>query len=293
MSNSIKYRLLILAAVAFGASGQASAEAGAVLMRAANGAEVTVADVLADAERIPSQLRGEVLGDAAKVVQLASNLAVVRALAAQAEAEGLAADPKVAAALRLARDRVLFEARLAAAAATVQADPGAVERLALADYRANPERFEVPEQIRASHILFRGDDARTRAAVVLLALREPGADFAALAREHSEDPGSGSRGGDLGWFGRGKMVKAFDDAAFALKPGELSGLVESDFGFHIIRLDEHRPAGRKPFDEVKGELSAAIVKKIEGDARTAIIAPVQASLQPEPSAIEAFASARR
>lgn len=293
MSNSIKYRLLILAAVAFGASGQASAEAGAVLMRAANGAEVTVADVLADAERIPPQLRGEVLGDAAKVVQLASNLAVVRALAAQAEAEGLAADPKVAAALRLARDRVLFEARLAAAAATVQADPAAVERLALADYRANPERFEVPEQIRASHILFRGDDARTRAAVVLLALREPGADFAALAREHSEDPGSGSRGGDLGWFGRGKMVKAFDDAAFALKPGELSGLVESDFGFHIIRLDEHRPAGRKPFDEVKGELSAAIVKKIEGDARTAIIAPVQASLQPEPSAIEAFASARR
>ena len=77
-----------------------------------------------------------------------------------------------------------------------------------------------------------------------------GEDFAKLAGEFSEDPGSRAQGGDLGWFGRGMMVKPFEDAAFALKPGEVSGIVESQFGFHIIKLEERRGGQGGAPDEV-------------------------------------------
>ncbi|HEY8469967.1 MAG TPA: peptidylprolyl isomerase [Longimicrobiales bacterium] len=86
--------------------------------------------------------------------------------------------------------------------------------------------------------------ARERALEILRELRE-GADFAALARRHSDDPGTREQGGDLGWFRRGDMVPQFDSAAFALRPGELSGVVESAFGFHIIRVDRVRGAERQ------------------------------------------------
>jgi parvulin-like peptidyl-prolyl isomerase len=70
-----------------------------------------------------------------------------------------------------------------------------------------------------------------------------GEDFAKLADEFTEDPGGKGKGGDLGWFGRGAMVKSFEDAAFGLKPGEVSGVLETEFGFHIVKLDERRAKG--------------------------------------------------
>lgn len=101
-------------------------------------------------------------------------------------------------------------------------------------------------RVRARHVLLSvpaGADEAARDSVRELAdsLREmaaEGADFAALAREHSEDPGSARTGGDLGWFERGRMVKPFEDAAFALQPGEVSDVVETPFGLHIIKVEE-------------------------------------------------------
>ncbi len=113
-------------------------------------------------------------------------------------------------------------------------------------FEENPAQFQEPEQRRASHILIKlaaGADAaakqaaKTRAEQLLAEVRKTPAKFADLARQHSEDPGSGGNGGDLGVFSRNMMVKPFADAAWSMKPGEIRGLVESQFGFHIIRLD--------------------------------------------------------
>jgi peptidyl-prolyl cis-trans isomerase D len=92
-----------------------------------------------------------------------------------------------------------------------------------------------------------------------LARLQKGEDFAALATELSEDPGSKVRGGDLGFFQRGQMVKAFEDAAFALEAGKLSDVVRSDFGFHILRIEERKPAEDHSFEEVREELAREVL----------------------------------
>ncbi|MFC0473695.1 peptidylprolyl isomerase [Halalkalibacter kiskunsagensis] len=112
-------------------------------------------------------------------------------------------------------------------------------------YEENEEQFG--EQIRASHILV--EDEETAAEV--LEKIEAGEDFAELAKEYSTDPGSGARGGDLDFFGEGKMVPPFEEAAFALEIGEISEPVESDFGFHIIKVTDQRNTFEDYADEIE------------------------------------------
>jgi peptidyl-prolyl cis-trans isomerase D len=118
-----------------------------------------------------------------------------------------------------------------------------------------PERFLGLERRKAAHILVTGDDAEAR----IKALRErieAGEDFAALAAEASEDPGSARQGGDLGWIERGIMVPAFEAALFAMEPGTVSEPVQSEFGWHLIRLDEVEQSGGATFEEARDELLA-------------------------------------
>jgi peptidyl-prolyl cis-trans isomerase D len=132
-------------------------------------------------------------------------------------------------------------------------------------YEQNKASFSEPEQRRASHILLTvgesgsakdKDAARKLAQDLLTKLRAKPDDFAKLAREYSKDPGSAPNGGDLGFFGRNMMVKPFEDVAFSLKPGEISDIVETEFGLHIIRLTEIKGGAVKPFAEVKGQIEA-------------------------------------
>ncbi len=131
------------------------------------------------------------------------------------------------------------------------------------------DRFTAPEEVRARHILIelRPDaDEQARAAARkkaedVLAKVKQGGDFAALAKEFSDDPGSASKGGDLGLFGRGKMVPQFDDAAFALASGQLSEVVESPFGFHIIKVDEKLSGGTKPLEAVRTEIVQTLTEE--------------------------------
>ncbi|MEW5879613.1 MAG: SurA N-terminal domain-containing protein [Pseudomonadota bacterium] len=130
-------------------------------------------------------------------------------------------------------------------------------------YEQNKSAYGQPEERRASHILLTAGEggtaadkagARKKAEELLAQLRRNPGDFAKLAREFSKDPGSAAKGGDLGFFGRNMMVKAFEDAAFKLKPGEISDIVETDFGFHIIRVDEVKPATYRPFEAVRADI---------------------------------------
>ena len=129
-------------------------------------------------------------------------------------------------------------------------------------YAKNPDQFKQPERVRASHILImvpKGADAaaktqaRTKADGILKDVKA-GKDFAALAKEHSQDPGSAEKGGDLGFFQQGQMVGPFNDVAFKLAPGTVSDLVETEFGFHIIKVAEKQAARSVPLEEVRPQL---------------------------------------
>ncbi len=133
-------------------------------------------------------------------------------------------------------------------------------------YESHKDNYKQSEERRASHILFRveeenkkdKDKKRAKAEALLEQVRKSPAAFADLAKKHSDDPGSAQKGGDLGFFGRESMVKPFEDAAFALKEGEISGLIESDFGFHIIKLTGIRAERVKPLAEVRGEIETEL-----------------------------------
>ena len=132
-------------------------------------------------------------------------------------------------------------------------------------YEQNKASFTEPEQRRASHILLTvgeggsakdKDGARKLAQELLARIKARPDDFAKLAQEYSKDPGSAAKGGDLGFFGRGMMVKPFEEAAFGLKPGDTSDIVESEFGLHLIRVSEVKGGAVAPFEQVKGKIEA-------------------------------------
>lgn len=258
--------------------------------------EISKADMDAESQRVPAQVRPVTVIDPASLEIMVKNLYLRRALTKDAEAARLEQDPQVAAALRLARERVLSEAWVERAENAAVPDEAALETYARTAYKAESKRFAEPEQWKASHILIAVKkpedeaDAKERAQKLLEAL-QGGADFATLAREKSEDPGSGAKGGDLGYFPKGRMVKPFEDAVVALaKPGDLSGLVRSQFGFHIIRLDEHQPARTRPYEEVREQLLAETQRKIRTEARQRLIDTGMKNAQVNAAAIEALAA---
>lgn len=137
-------------------------------------------------------------------------------------------------------------------------------------YQAHADQYKQAEERQASHILINvakgADEATVKAAQakaegILAEVKRMPADFARLAKEYSQDPGSAQKGGDLGWFQRGAMVKAFEDAAFVLKPNEISGLVRSDFGFHIIKLTGIKSEKARSLAEVRGEIVNELKKQ--------------------------------
>jgi peptidyl-prolyl cis-trans isomerase C len=138
----------------------------------------------------------------------------------------------------------------------------------LAAYEQHKEQYDTPEQVQASHILITPDpnntdanQAKVQAKAKAEKLHEQlkgGADFAALAKENSDCP-SKAKGGELGLFEKGQMVKPFEDAAFALKPGDLSDVVETQFGYHIIKVTLHKPAETIPLEKVKPQLEKMVM----------------------------------
>ena len=138
-------------------------------------------------------------------------------------------------------------------------------------YEENASRFGTPEERRASHILIAADKslsaeerakARAKAEEISAALAKNPTQFAELAQKNSQDPGSAAKGGDLDFFARGAMVKPFEDVAYSLKVGQTSAVVETDFGFHIIRLTDIRGGDKRSFESVRSEIEADVRKQL-------------------------------
>ncbi len=158
-------------------------------------------------------------------------------------------------------------------------------------YEENPQMFQRPEQVRARHILMSVQqgaddetkaDAKTRAA----AAREravSGEDFAALATELSEGP-SAPNGGDLGFFSADRMVAPFSEAAFALQPGEISQVVETQFGYHVIKVEERREASTQSLEEVREPLRNALVERQVGEGVTSLVEELRSKATIVPAA---------
>ena len=164
-------------------------------------------------------------------------------------------------------------------------------------YDENKTRYATPAQRRASHILFRVEQnaspeevsqVEERAAAVLAEIRG-GANFAEMARQHSEDSVTAA-GGDLGWFGEGRMVPEFERAAFALTDGQVSELVRTKFGFHIIQMTGSREAGTQPFDEVKDSIKQDMGIRQAQDKMQDIAVQLRARLDQQVSSFEGTAA---
>ncbi len=155
----------------------------------------------------------------------------------------------------------------AALASTVTVNPADVEGY----YKQNDKNFKTPEERRASHILIKmtpdmpaaeKEKAKAKAESLLAEAKKNPDGFAELAKKNSDDSGSAARGGDLDFFGEGAMVKPFEAAAFSMKEGEISNLVQSDYGYHIIKLTGIRGGKARPLEEVRPEIEALLRKDL-------------------------------
>lgn len=146
-------------------------------------------------------------------------------------------------------------------------------------YKKNEKRFEVKERVKARHILIKMDKSADAAAqkeakkqidAIYKEARKKGTDFAELAKAKSQGP-SGPRGGDLGWFGRGKMVKEFETTAFGMKAGEVSKPIKTQFGWHVMKVEEREAAGQKKFDDVKDDIKDKLEARQFREARNKLL----------------------
>lgn len=230
--------------------------------------QLTRDDFEADLLRMPEDKRGEFRRDVKRISGGLENLLVYRTLAAEARAMGIDQEPAVRKSIELTTERVLGTERLNRLRAQVQV-PDMVQA-AKEKYLADQSKFLESEKVQVAHVLV-DTKSRTEEEARLLAesVREKatkGVDFGQLAQEFSDDSGTKGIQGDLGMFGKGRMVPQFEQAAFALtKAGEISPVVKTRFGYHVLRLVDRKPARMKPFEEVRDVLVRELKDKYVTD----------------------------
>jgi len=167
---------------------------------------------------------------------------------------------------------------------------------AVSYYNSHKDQFRTPERVHARHILLsttgKADNdkvaIKAKAEDLLKQLRA-GADFAKLAKENSQDPGSAPNGGDLGWVVRGQMVKEFEDTTFSLKAKEISNVITTQYGYHIIQVLEKEEPRLKPLEEAKGEILASLRNQMVTDRMQNLIDQAQAELNKAPQNVQQIA----
>lgn len=284
---------ILIAALSLGAF--QSVYAGTVLVDGPIG-QVSTLDIQTEIANAPELTRKSILGRPTSIAQVARNIYVRRGFAQMAVNQNLDKDPTISAQLAQARDRVLSEALLKKMEAANTPSEAAALEWAATTYKVDPNRFKTGKQVRASHILVLGStpNARHVAEEILAEVRANPSRFEALAAERSADQGSATEGGDVGFFGEGKMVKPFEDAAFNLKSeGDVSDLVVTQFGFHIIKLTGIRPAGIRTFEEVKDGLAREAIQKLKSQFRNNETDLMLGGIVLNNAAIESFSASHR
>ncbi len=233
--------LLITTALAAPALAQSAAPAPAAsdpVVARVDGTEIRRSELESEAQRLPEELRA--MPAPMLMPLLLDQLITQKAITAAARAQGLINDPEVQARLRRAEEEALQQALITRAVA-----PAMTEAALRARYQAEVAGRPAEEEVRARHILVPSEaEART----ALAEARRPNADFAEVARRRSTGPGS-REGGDLGFFKRGDMIPEFAAAAFAMQPGQISDPVRTQFGWHVIKVEERRAVPPPPFEE--------------------------------------------
>ncbi|WP_328753932.1 peptidylprolyl isomerase [Geomesophilobacter sediminis] len=250
--------LLALALCVTGASGcgkqggeaKSESQKGGAVLAEVNGTTITENEFNKELETLPPYLKPMTETPEGKKEML-DTMVVRELILQQASKDGVDKSPQVAAKLEDLKKRVIVEAFLKK---KVEESANISDADLQAYYKKNLDKFKTGDQIHASHILVKTEG---EAQAIQKELKN-GADFATLAKKHSID-GAAAKGGDLGWFGKGSMLPDFEKVAFSLKEGETSGIVQTKFGYHIIKLTGKRSAGVRSFEEVKDQLKQALL----------------------------------
>ena len=216
------------------------------------GHTLTSGQVTQELERLPAPSRTYLAAPDRKR-QFVENLVMNDLLFQEGEKQGFDRDAEIERQVADLRKRLVVQRVMK----QYQTPPTITDEMVKAQYDQNPDLYSTT-QIRASHILVKDEN---EAKAILAELRANPEKFADLAREKSVDTTSAKKGGDLGMFGQGRMVPDFERAAFALKPGEISDVVKTQYGFHIITVTERKDGEAKPFDQVKEQIRATLRNK--------------------------------
>lgn len=220
------------------------------IMAEVNGGSITTGDFEQELKNLPEYLKA--MADTPQGRKEMLDTMVIRELILQqASKDGLDKGPEIEEKLRDLRKRLIVESFLKK---KVETESKVSDEDLKKFYEQNKDKFKAGEQLKASHILVKTE----KEAKDILGQIKSGGNFEELAKKSSVDS-SAAKGGDLGWFGKGSMVPAFEKAALALKEGQVSDVVKSDFGYHIIKLTGKRAAGIRPFEEVKEQIKGAIM----------------------------------
>ena len=247
-------------------------------------ARVTRAEYDAELLKLPGDLREGFANNPRRVYELLQRMLVQKSLAAQARNAGLDKRPDVKARLDLEVEKFLsaveIEAVDAAAVAEFNANIARYEARARELYLVDKSAFTTPAQVSATHILFdprkRGAEAARTLAIETRAKIAAGADMGKLAREISDDPSSSQNAGTLGWFSQKDMDPSFAAAAFALaNVGDVSEPVQSQFGWHVIRLDGKRAGAVKPYEEARDQIMTELRKRAIEEKREAAVSAIR------------------
>jgi peptidyl-prolyl cis-trans isomerase C len=228
---------------------------------------ITVEDYKAALETLPPQLQWAVHQNKDLRAKFLDNIVKKRLLVKAAKAKGIKEDQEMRRKIAQFKDELILDQYLKEELKNTKVTDKEVQEY----YQNHKEEFKTEKQVRARHILLKEE---AHAQKILKELQK-GGDFPQLAKKYSVDKATAEKGGELGFFTQKDMVKPFADAAFSLKPGQLSPVVKTPFGYHIIQVEEVKPAEQKSFNEVKAEIKSQLLQEKQQEAFNRLIAQIE------------------